>query len=227
MEPDPGEELFDVLTAEGRSAGLVRPRAVVHRCGDWHRSFHCWVVWPGNGGTGCVVFQRRSPFKDTVPDRLDVAVGGHYRAGETLENVVRETDEELGLSLGLADIVPLGSRRSVRVGDGWADREIQDVFVHMLRDLPVGVDALRPEPSEMTALYVLDTRDLQRLFADRAEHVPALRAAVRSDRSLGPSESATVGREDFVPVDDGYWAVGARAVERVLAGERGVDLGLW
>ena len=223
MEPDPSEELFDVLTADGRPSGLARPRALVHRSGDWHRSFHCWVAWSDGDGGARVVFQRRSPNKDTVPDRLDVAVGGHYRAGETLEDVVRETDEELSLSLGLGDIVPVGSRRSVRVGDGWADREIQDVFVYVLDG---GLVALRPEPSEMTALYVLNTADVQRLYSEPAGRVPALRAPVRADRSLGPHEVTTVDRDDFVPVEDDYWAAGARAVERVLAGERGVDLGL-
>ncbi|HET9017233.1 MAG TPA: NUDIX domain-containing protein [Thermomicrobiaceae bacterium] len=224
MEPDPSEELFDVLTAEGRPTGLVKPRALVHRDGDWHRSFHCWVVWPGDSGSARIVFQRRSLTKDTVPDLLDVSVGGHYRAGETLAQVVREVDEELGLSLGPGDLIPVGSRRSARVGGGRADREIQDVFVHVLSG---GLDVLRPEPAEMTELYLLDSRDVTRLFGDEVERVPALRALVLPDRSLGTALPATVRRDDFVPVEDGYWAAAARTAERILAGERDVDLGLW
>ncbi|MFO7271849.1 MAG: NUDIX domain-containing protein [Sphaerobacter thermophilus] len=227
MEPDPRDELFDVLTAEGVPTGMVKPRAAVHRDGDWHRSFHCWVVWRGPDGCVQVLFQRRSPTKDTVPNHLDVAVGGHYRSGETLTEVVREAEEELGLPLGLDDLVPVGARRAVGRGPGWVDREIQDVFVAVVPD---GLAQLRPAPDEITALTVVRADDLVRLFPDSGQadlEIPALCAPVLPDRGLGPAEPARVRAADFVPVTDRYWAVGAQVAARVLAGERGLDLGLW
>ncbi|MDI3339171.1 MAG: NUDIX domain-containing protein [Sphaerobacter sp.] len=227
MEPDPRDELFDVLTATGAPTGQVKPRAAVHRDGDWHRSFHCWVVWPGPDGDAHVLFQRRSPTKDTVPNCLDVAVGGHFRSGETLAEVVREAEEELGLPLALDELVPVGRRRAVGRGPGWLDCEIQEVFVALVPD---GLTRLRPAPDEITALYVVRAADLDRLFADGAERppaIPALRAPVLPDRRLGPVTPTVVGAADFVPVTDRYWAIGARAVARVLAGARDLDLGLW
>jgi len=227
VEPDPRDELFDVLTAEGEPTGLVKPRAAVHRDGDWHRSFHCWVVWRGPDGSVQVLFQRRSPTKDTVPNLLDVAVGGHYRSGETLTEVVREAEEELGLPLGLDDLVPVGARRAVGRGPGWVDREIQDVFVAVVPD---GLARLRPAPDEISSLAVVRVEDLSRLFPDGGQpepEIPALCAPVLPDRGLGPVEPATVRAADFVPVTDRYWAVGALVAARVLSGERGLDLGLW
>lgn len=222
MEPDPSEELFDVLTAAGEPTGQVKPRALVHRDGDWHRAFHCWVVWQGEDGRAEVAMQRRGPSKDTWPDILDVAVGGHFRAGETIHDVIRETDEELGLDVRLDDLVPVGTRRAEHAGAGVVDREIEDVYVCVV---PAGLAALRPAPDEITAVVAVAVDDLCRLF-DREPAVPARRALVRPDRSLGPAEPVMLTAGDFVPVRDHYWVRGALAAARVLAGERGRLLGV-
>ncbi|HEX3722151.1 MAG TPA: NUDIX domain-containing protein, partial [Nitrolancea sp.] len=92
----PPDELFDVLNADGTPTGEVKRRADVHGDGDWHRAFHLWIVRRTETGRCEVLFQRRSSRKDTWPNRLDIAVGGHYGAGETIKDVVREIDEELG-----------------------------------------------------------------------------------------------------------------------------------
>lgn len=224
MEPDPKHEQFDVLTPEGEPTGTVKARAAVHRDGDWHRSFHCWVAWVDDDGRAQILFQQRSPTKDTVPNHLDVAVGGHYRSGETLDEVIRESDEELGLPMQLTDLIPIGVRRAVGHGPGWTDREIQDVYVHRLT---TDVTALRPAPDEITALYVLAADDLVRLFQGEQDCVPATRLPVHPDRSLGAHEQVMVSCTAFVPVTDDYWRIGATITVRALAGERDLDLGLW
>ena len=45
IEPaqDPGE-LFDVVRGDGAPTGRIKPRAAVHRDGDWHRAVHVWVT---------------------------------------------------------------------------------------------------------------------------------------------------------------------------------------
>ncbi|HLI50852.1 MAG TPA: NUDIX domain-containing protein, partial [Thermomicrobiaceae bacterium] len=128
MTVPPGQradEPFDILTAEGEATGRVKPRAAVHRDGDWHRAFHCWIGWRDReSGVSKLLVQKRSAGKDTVPNLLDVAVGGHYRAGESLEQVFREIEEELGITVSLDDLIPLGRRRSVGREGGVIDREI-------------------------------------------------------------------------------------------------------
>lgn len=221
MEPDPTQEMFDVLTADGVLTGRARPRSDVHRDGDWHRSFHCWLAWHGDDSRPLVLFQRRGPDKDTEPNMLDVAVGGHYRSGETLDQVVREVQEELGIPVALADLVPVGIRRAENVRGSYADREIQDVFVYLH---PAGLADLRPAPDEITALYVVSVDDLERLFDSRLAAIPATRAAVGAGGALLPPGVTTITIDDFVPVKDRYWLRGAHAAARVLAGELGVGL---
>ena len=38
------EELVDVLTPAGDPTGMRKPKAAVHRDGDWHRAAHVWIL---------------------------------------------------------------------------------------------------------------------------------------------------------------------------------------
>ncbi len=120
-----GDEFLDVLTEEGVPTGRSKRRADVHRDGDWHRSFHLWIVKEER----YVLFQRRSQRKDLEPGKIDVTVGGHFSAGETLKEVLREPYEELGLDLSPRDISHLTTRKAERFYEGATDREFQEVYV--------------------------------------------------------------------------------------------------
>src|SRR5215203_7434274 len=151
LEPgqDPGEP-FDVITADGKPTGRVKSRAYVHRDGDWHRAIHVWVAGMDDHGAPFLTLQRRSPDKDTWPGRFDATVGGHYRAGETLTETVREVEEEIGVISNLQDLRPLGVRVCANEAQpGIVDREIQDVF--LLRD-DRPLENFRPNPAELAAL---------------------------------------------------------------------------
>lgn len=143
---DPAE-LFDVYHADGSPAGYRKPRAAVHRDGDWHRAVHVWVMGQTDEGEGFLVVQRRGYEKDTWPGSLDVTVGGHYGAGETVVEALRETEEEIGVRVELSQLIPLGIRIAVgeRPEEGIFDHELQDVFLYRDdRPLP----AYRPNPAE-------------------------------------------------------------------------------
>lgn len=213
MSTDPHDERFDVLTETGETTGRVKRRAEVHRDGDWHRAFHLWVAWPAPGGT-TLLFQRRASTKDTAPDLIDVAVGGHFRAGETIQDVVREVEEELGLAPSLETLVFLGTRRAISRTPRWHDRELQEVYLLLLDEPP----ALRPHPVELSGLVQVTVAGIEHLHAG-FKAVEVLRAAVRSEGVLGPWQRGTVSLDEFVPVGDGYWLRGARAARRAAAGE--------
>jgi isopentenyldiphosphate isomerase len=191
---DPNE-LFDVLDATGRPTGEVKRRADVHRDGDWHRSFHCWVL---SESQPALIYQRRGLHKDTWPGRLDVTVGGHYRHGETLEDVVREVEEEIGRSVRLEDLRHLGRRVCVNEQEsGIRDRELQDVFLWRT-SLPL--EAFRPQPVEVTALEMATIADVLRLFSGQAQHAPVERLLPDGTRTQG-----TISEGDFIPGLDRYF----------------------
>jgi len=120
----PADELLELLDDDGALLGRGKERARVHADGDWHRGFHLWVVREGR----LVLLQRRSRHKDLEGGRIDVSVGGHVRVGETLVDIVREAEEEIGLVVRPGQLVFLGSVRSVRAYEGALDREVQDVY---------------------------------------------------------------------------------------------------
>jgi isopentenyldiphosphate isomerase len=147
------DELLDVLDDHGQPTGRSKARTEVHAGGDWHRVFHLWVVRED----GTLILQRRSRFKDLEPEKVDVTVGGHLRAGESVFGGAREVEEELGLEVGAERLVHLGSWRSERSYPGHIDREFQEVFV-TLCDWPLD-------------RYSLDCREVYLLY-----EVPLARA---------------------------------------------------
>jgi isopentenyldiphosphate isomerase len=208
-EDDP-TELFDLCDEVGRPLGATKPRADVHRDGDWHRSLHVWVVLEGAG----VLLQRRSLRKDTHPDKVDVAVAGHLRAGESVEDALRESEEEIGLPLAMRDLVRLGVRRHVgRPREGLLDREIQEVF---LARSAVPLEGLRPDPAEVSGLLTVPVTDLRALVGGEAPQVNA-----RGMTLTGGVHEGVLRPTDLLPHSDGYFvkALGSIA-ERLVSGER-------
>jgi len=143
---DPQAELLDVLDASGEPTGEVKARAAVHRDGDWHRCFHLWIV----RDDGYVLVQRRSRHKDVEPNKIDTTVGGHFASGETLHHVVREVEEEIGLTVPADDLSYLETRRLERYYPELTDREFQDVYV-LRQQQPL--EHYLPHQFELTALY--------------------------------------------------------------------------
>ena len=153
-----------------------------------------------------MLFQRRSGSKDTWPGALDVAVGGHLRAGETLAEAVREAEEEIGLALGLDDLTRLG-RRFAR-GTSGRDNEVQEVFA-VRSDL--SLDAYLLHPDEVAAVVAVPLEDALALFEGQREGVHGTELG-RGER-VPRSEHVAVS--DFAAGEVGDYAV--RALQGLLA----------
>jgi isopentenyldiphosphate isomerase len=221
VQPEPAQdpdEPFDIVTADGKLTGRVKPRAEVHRDGDWHRAIHVWVAGLDGQGAAFLTFQRRSPHKDTWPARYDATVGGHYRAGETLAETMREIEEEIGIVPDPKELRPLGVRVCANEAQpGVIDREIQDVF--LLRD-DRPLEDFRPSPAELAALVRFPLKTLVPFLAGEGSQIDG--------ESLAPAamrvESITARVDDFIPTVDGYFLRIAIAAEHVLRGERYVAI---
>lgn len=210
---DPSES-FDVITADGRLTGRAKPRAEVHRDGDWHRAIHVWVVGVDDRGAPFLMVQRRSPRKDSWPDRLDATVGGHYRAGETLAAALREVEEEIGVIPDPQDLRPLGVRVCANEAQqGIVDREIQDVFLWR-DDRPL--EDFRPTPAELAALIRFPLETLLPFLAGETPEIRGEAIAPGATRM----EPITARMDDFIPTVDRYFLRVALAAQHVLRGDR-------
>jgi isopentenyldiphosphate isomerase len=211
QDPD---EPFDVILADGAATGGVKPRAAIHRDGDWHRAVHVWVAGVDARGVPFLTFQRRSPRKDTWPGRCDATVGGHYRAGESLADTLREVEEEIGVTANGADLIPLGVRVCANEAEpGIVDREIQDLF--LLRD-DRPLTAFRPNPAELAALVRFPLDSLMPLLAGETAEMKGESLAAGG---VSPTP-ITVTPDDFIPAIDRYFLRVAIAVRNVLRGDR-------
>jgi isopentenyldiphosphate isomerase len=199
-----GPELFDVLDEEGRPTGATKLRRLVHQDGDWHASLHLWIVLGDR-----LVLQRRGREKDTYPGFLDIAVAGHLRAGETWEDALRESEEEIGITVRPSDVVRLGTRRNRYVRPpvpGEADlRDFEHQTVLLARPA-IAFEDLRPGRPEVESVVLLELS----AFASLARGTPAagleLASQVRAARFEPP---------ELLPRLDDYY-------ERILAAlERG------
>src|SRR5215210_8851677 len=209
---DPSEP-FDIISADGKPTGRVKSRAEVHRDGDWHRAIHVWVAGVDNRGVPFLTVQHRSPDKDTWPGRFDATVGGHYRAGETLAETLREVEEEIGVIPSLRDLRPLGVRVCASEAQpGIIDREIQDVF--LLRD-DRPLENFRPNPAELAALIRFPLETLVPFLAGEGSKIDGQSLAPAATRT----EPITSRMHDFIPTIDRYFLRVAIAAQHVLRGE--------
>lgn len=121
-------EMIGIVDEQGKRFGSAT-REEVHQKGFWHETFHCWVISRESKGV-YIHFQIRSPEKKDFPNLLDIAAAGHLLAQETVEDGVREVQEELGLSISFQDLIPLGVVKDrLQVGT-FLDNEICHVFLY-------------------------------------------------------------------------------------------------
>jgi 8-oxo-dGTP pyrophosphatase MutT (NUDIX family) len=214
---DPAE-LFDLCDADGRPLGVSKPRALVHRDGDWHRSLHLWVILKdpsGRSGPSAsapeLLLQRRSLAKDTQPGAVDIAVAGHLGAGETVLDALREAEEEIGLVVRPEDITRLGVRRRVFARPGVTDREIQEVFF-TIAERPLA--SLRAHPEEVDALLAVPLPAAVALCS--GEIARALVRELRPGDTV--SRSAVLDAPMLLQDRDGYFALALGSIVRRLDG---------
>ena len=201
-------ELFDIYDENMRHLG-TKPREEVHRDGDWHKVFHCWVIYRDDAGDDWMILQKRAPDKDTYPNMLDVSVGGHYEAGETIVDGVREMEEELGLKIDFDDLVPAGTRVSVARGETFVDHQFADVFFYIC-DQPLQDYAYQEE--EITGLIALSIREGMALLTGECDalEVPAAGFA---------TPTITIKCDDFIATQDAYFYKALLLAQRCLNGE--------
>jgi isopentenyldiphosphate isomerase len=198
-------EMLDIYDENMTHLG-VKEREAVHHDGDWHRTFHCWIVY--RDGQDYIVVQKRGPDKQFHPNMLDVTAAGHYEAGETIADGVREIQEELGITVLFDHLLPVGGRWAVGRDGNLVDREFNEVFL-LNDDRPLtAYDYQREEVSDLVRIR-LD--DALALFAGEREAIPA---------EALEAGAITIRQEDFVELADHYTYRVLVLAKRFLNGEK-------
>ncbi len=120
------EEYFDILDESGNLTGEKRLRSEAHTQGLWHRTVHIYFYRLNNEVIELLV-HHRSKTKDLNPDKWDTRFGGHVKAGETLEEALKnELKEETGLDISTEQVTvgPIHKR------DKLPNREFTNVYFY-------------------------------------------------------------------------------------------------
>ncbi|MBA3869443.1 MAG: NUDIX domain-containing protein [Anaerolineae bacterium] len=206
-------ELLDIYDENQVHIG-VKERADVHRDGDWHKVFHCWVVYRGADGVDYLVMQMRGPDKDTFPNLLDVTAAGHYQAGEDIRDGIREVQEELGIAVDFDDLVPLGQHIGVSHYDGLIDRQFCDVFLLVHNQ---DIKQYHYQKEELAGLVVFSIQDGLNLLSGKVEKISAKAAGLGKDVLM-------ISLDDFVPREGDYMDRLLLLAIRCLNGEHNLAL---
>ena len=160
-------------------------------------------------GAPFVILQKRAEDRD-YPGKIDISAAGHLEAGETVRDGVREIEEELGLQLTFADLVPLGRRLGIAKDGDFIDCQICHAFLYECNQ---PLEAYRYPADEIAGLLKLKLNDGINLLAGNVGRVSAC--------AVGLGDNVIeICRCDFIPSIDNYMLKALILARRYFAGER-------
>lgn len=173
----------------------VEDKQVVHQNGIWHRVFTCQIF---NSRDKCVYFQKKAPnrYSFSRPDYIDISVGGHYKAGENIEDGIREIYEETGLTnIRFQDLIPIGIRQTAStIAENYIANEFQHVY---LLDYKGAFSSLLKENEETSGFVKLDIDDVFNLLIHQEATIRGEFAFLRDNSAI--VEDIDITLNDFVP----------------------------
>ncbi|MCK4319407.1 NUDIX domain-containing protein [Candidatus Micrarchaeota archaeon] len=207
-------EFFEVLDSEGNKTGNIKLRGLVHKEGDWHAGIH-FHVYSIDAGKVYFLMQRRKYNKDVHPGKLDVIVAGHYKVGESMEDGVREVEEEIGLVVPFNKFTILGRRKNY---DRDPERKIinnqfEDVVVYRC-DQPLEAYSLQEE--ELDGILKLPLKDFISLMLGKISALSDIEAFLFNPKRELEKTRIEVTPEDVRPSSDNYHLKTAILISRII-----------
>ncbi|WP_316571742.1 NUDIX domain-containing protein [Neobacillus sp. YIM B06451] len=178
-------EIIRIFDADMNCIG-EKAREEVHRTGDWHETFHCWFTLGED-----VLVQKRSKAKKDYPGLFDITSAGHLTADETIEDGIREIEEELGVKLQFNDLISLGIIKEEIKLETIYDREFCHVFLYECNEMPKF--ALQEE--EVESIHRIRLEDGLNLFKGVTQTIEV--TAIDSGGSQIVSKDSFVGHDAY------------------------------
>lgn len=203
-------EMFDIYDEAMNPIGTAS-RQETHRQGYWHRTFQCWIVRVEDG-IPYVLLQLRHPDKDTFPNMLDKSSAGHLAAGESIEDGVRELEEELGLAVPFEALTSCGVIPIESVEEHWKDREFCHLFVYRC-DLPLR--EYRPQIEEVSGLYQATISGFFDLVEGRTGRIELTGMRWNEDEERWIDSSLQAGLGDLTPQNADYYAIMKKGLQEL------------
>ncbi|WP_417238135.1 NUDIX hydrolase [Bizionia sp.] len=153
------EENIDIVTKTGEPTGKTALKSEIHSKGYYHNTAHIWFYTED----GQILLAQRAASKAIYPLLWDVSVAGHVDAGETIEEAaIRETHEEIGLTISETDLHKIGVFPCFQsYENGIIDNEFHHTYIAKLQ---VSMENLIPQPGEVEALQLVTLNQFKSLL---------------------------------------------------------------
>lgn len=204
-------EDVDILTPPTfQKSGVVKPRNQAIPDEDWIGTFNLWII--RSEPEPAIIYQQRSPQSTWAPNKLDVTAGGHYQAGETLLDGLREVQEELGKSYQENQLTYLGRKLHVSPDErGQVRHNVVEIF------FVVDNSPLESYTLEKNEVFTITALPVQKLINVHTQNISFEVAALTFDQR----EISIVVTQDSFPYNwDNYHFKIALLAERFLKGEK-------
>lgn len=169
-------------------------KSIAHEKGYWHQVFTCIII---NSKTNKIYFQRKVPGRYSFerPDYIDITVGGHLKAGETVEQGIREIEEETGFIIEFSSLINLGLRQNTfSLEDKYYSNEYQNVF---LCNIDCNLHDFKIDEDEVNAFVEVDIDQILELLLKNIEFVEA-RSIFMSDGKY-IEDKFILSEDDIIP----------------------------
>lgn len=161
------EEFFDVLNERGEYIGKIESRNNCHTKGLWHKAVAMFII----NSKGQVLLQKRSANKKMWPNMWDITAGGHVLAGEFgFQSIIREAEEELGISLNKNDITFVGSSISTNVQGDIVNNHFNEFYI-VNKDIDETTSKLQEE--EVSEVKWVDKNEIIERIKDNCNGITA------------------------------------------------------
>ena len=208
------EEIADIYNENIELIGQAQKSEIVSK-GLWCKSFHCWII--RTSSPGYILFQKRSANKMTFPQYFDITSAGHYKAGETIAEGVREIEEELNKKVTFNKLIPLGIKLDVGRLNNKIIREFCYVFLLCDETKPneytLGLD-------EVEGLIEISIPDGLDLFSGNKEEIFATGIEYNNSTKKIERFQSMVNMSHFIPRIDNYFYKIIILADRYLKGEK-------
>lgn len=191
-------EKLRIYDKHGTARGIAT-RQDVHKQGYWHKTFHCWMM-RREKGKDLIYLQLRSEDKKDFPSLFDITAAGHLLAHETVQDGVREVQEELGINVKFEELISLGTIKDQLLLPDFIDNEQCYCFLYRKKENSNETFELQLE--EVSGIVTVEFEELAALFKKEKERIEVDEIIHQS--TSRPSFSKWIGLKDFVPHSQAY-----------------------
>ncbi len=201
--------MFTIFNENYEKLGTAS-RKEVHKRGHWHETFHCWFIKKDQNGIK-ILFQLRSERKKESPNLFDITAAGHLLASETVEDGVREIEEEIGVSLSLEKLIPMGMFTYRVVKDDYIDNEFAHVFLY---DSNYHMEDFTLQEEEVAGMIEVDFDSLYKLYHGQSTQIEVKGFKTIKNGRVPIHQQVT--KSSFVPHETAYYHFVLKSIKDYL-----------